>query len=242
MGRSTRLLMLCALAAASCGKVSSSSPDAPQTFDSPPPQMVTLTVSLSGTGGGNVSSTPNGIDCGTACTMTVTAGSQVTITAAPDATSTFSGYTGGGCGTAATCTITVSTDTTVSAAFAKMQFTVTVTPGGNGTGTVTSAPTGINCGTSCSQKYDVGTSVTLTAAPDASSTFVGWTGGGCDGTTAPCTFTVSADTNVQASFALNDSLVVTLGGNGTGTVTSNDTFINCGSACTHQYAPNTMVT
>src|SRR5712692_4652763 len=51
-----------------------------------------------------------------------------------------------------------------------------------GDGTVTSAPAGINCGTTCSASYATDTAVTLTATATTGSTFRGWTGGGCSGT------------------------------------------------------------
>ena len=38
------------------------------------------------------------------------------------------------------------------------QYTLTVTTAGTGTGTVTSSPTGINCGSDCSETYNAGTS------------------------------------------------------------------------------------
>jgi len=43
-----------------------------------------------------------------------------------------------------------------------------------GSGTVTSSPAGINCGTECSSRFDPGTTVTLTAKPDRGSKFLGW--------------------------------------------------------------------
>ncbi|CAN5867248.1 hypothetical protein BH18ACT6_BH18ACT6_10000 [soil metagenome] len=52
---------------------------------------------------------------------------------------------------------------------------------GTDTGTVTSSPTGINCGTDCTEAYSNGTVVTLTATPAAGSTFAGWSGA-CTGT------------------------------------------------------------
>jgi uncharacterized repeat protein (TIGR02543 family) len=77
---------------------------------------------------------------------------------------------------------------------------VTVTKSGTGTGTVTSAPAGISCGTSCSTGVAFGNSLTLTAAPAAGSTFVGWTGA-CTGA-ATCKVTSSgADIAVTATFA-----------------------------------------
>ena len=56
-----------------------------------------LSVSRSGTGGGNVTSAPAGIDCGTTCSHTFSSGTSVTLTAAASAGSTFAGWSGGGC-------------------------------------------------------------------------------------------------------------------------------------------------
>ena len=50
---------------------------------------------------------------------------------------------------------------------------LTVLKTGSGIGTVTSSPTGIDCGVSCSAGFDTGTVVTLTTVPDATSTFTG---------------------------------------------------------------------
>ena len=60
-------------------------------------------------------------------------------------------------------------------------YTLSVNKAGTGTGVVTSSPAGINCGSDCSESYNSGTSITLTATPDASSTFTGWSGA-CTGT------------------------------------------------------------
>jgi uncharacterized delta-60 repeat protein len=77
--------------------------------------------------------------------------------------------------------------------------TLVVNKTGDGTGTVTSSPGGINCGASCSGNFTYQTTVTLTAIPAAGSTFVGWSGGGCSGTD-PCTVTVSTGITVSAHF------------------------------------------
>jgi hypothetical protein len=58
---------------------------------------------------------------------------------------------------------------------------LTVNKDGSGTGTVTSAPAGINCGTDCTESYVLGTLVTLTAHPGVKSYLASW-GGDCSGT------------------------------------------------------------
>jgi uncharacterized delta-60 repeat protein len=79
-------------------------------------------------------------------------------------------------------------------------FTLSVARAGSGAGSVQSAPGGVDCGGTCTGKFDDASAVTLTAAPAAGSTFGGWSGAGCSGT-APCTVTMSADQAVTASFA-----------------------------------------
>jgi hypothetical protein len=72
---------------------------------------------------------------------------------------------------------------------------------GNGSGTVTSSPAGINCastGGSCSASFGSGT-VTLTATPVGSSSFGGWSGG-CTNSSSTCTFSLQSNTTVTATF------------------------------------------
>src|SRR5439155_20073416 len=45
-----------------------------------------------------------------------------------------------------------------------------------GLGTVTSSPPGIACGSSCGTFFATGTQVVLKAVPDATSTFLNWSG------------------------------------------------------------------
>ncbi|MGH2984129.1 MAG: PKD domain-containing protein [Solirubrobacterales bacterium] len=81
------------------------------------------------------------------------------------------------------------------------QHSLTVSKDGTGSGTVTSSPAGISCGDSCQASFDAGTLVTLTASPDASSTFSGWSGA-CSGT-GTCQVTMDQARSVTATFAVN---------------------------------------
>jgi Divergent InlB B-repeat domain len=60
-------------------------------------------------------------------------------------------------------------------------YALTVSKQGDGSGEVSSSPAGIGCGGTCQASFDAGTGVTLTATPDTSSIFTGWSGD-CTGT------------------------------------------------------------
>lgn len=81
------------------------------------------------------------------------------------------------------------------------QFTLTVSRTGSGSGTISSMPAGISCGVDCSEPYNTGTMVTLTATPAGGSLFGGWSGSSCTGT-GTCAMTVSAALTVNANFTL----------------------------------------
>ena len=76
---------------------------------------------------------------------------------------------------------------------------VNLTVSVSGIGAVTSSPGAINCGNVCIASFAPSTMVTLTAVTSGGSTFAGWSGGGC-GVANPCTVTMTAATNVTASF------------------------------------------
>ncbi len=217
-----------------CGEVSTSPIDAPVT------PTATLIVTLGGSGGGQVSSAPVGITCGGDCSEAFAVGTAVTLTAAADATSTFTGWSGGGCTGTGPCTITVTADTAVTASFT-VNNALDVTTDGTGMGTVVSSPGGIDCGSDCTEVYPSGTVVTLTAMAAASSTFVDWSGA-CSGP-APCTVTMDQARAVNATFELNRyALSVTRAGSGSGSVASSPAGIDCGADCTEAYDHGTAVT
>ncbi len=201
----------------------------------------TLTVAGGGTGNGGVTSDLNGINCTITagittgdCTELYDESTLVTLTASADAGSTFEGWSGGGCTGTGTCQVTMTQAQTVTATF-QLVLQLTVLGSGAGNGNVTSSPTGIDCtitagtGTGdCSESYAPNTPVDLTAAADASSTFEGWSGGGCSGT-GTCRVTMSQAQTVTATFELIPAFELTVvgSGSGSGTVTSNPTGISC---------------
>lgn len=102
---------------------------------------------------------------------------------------------------------------TATSATPAVQRALTVSRSGKGAGTVNGP--GIVCGTDCGEYYDEGSVVTFTAAPDAGSVFVGWSGGGCSGT-GVCTVNVqNAPIDLTATFNLIGSLSLDVGTIGT---------------------------
>ncbi|MBI4934437.1 MAG: S8 family peptidase [Actinobacteria bacterium] len=118
--------------------------------------------------------------------------------------------------------------------------TLDVSRAGGGTGAVTSDVGGINCGAACSTALTHGTSVTLTATPVGTSTFSGWSVGGC-GPTPTCTIVMDGSTTVTATFGLPPRLL-TVAVSGLGTVTSDVGGVNCGTTCNTTVSHGTIVT
>jgi hypothetical protein len=157
-----------------------------------------LTVAKAGNGSGTISSAPGGLACGSTCGYTYEIGSSVTLTAAPAAGSTFTGWSGAGCSGTGTCTVSMEAAKSVTASFALQSFALTVTKAGSGAGTVTSSPAGISCPGTCSAAYFYNTPVTLTVHPGGKSRFGGWTGD-CAGTST-CVVSMTAAHAVTATF------------------------------------------
>lgn len=196
-----------------------------------------LKVTKAGLGAGTVSSAPAGIICGSQCMKSFPAGSQVTLTAVPDAaSSTFVGWSGACSGTGP-CTVTVAGMKEVTATFDN-QFPLKVTLDGSGSGTVASARPGISCGADCEESYRAGETVTLRATPAGGSVFKGWSGD-CLGTGA-CSVTMNRAQNVKATFASPTTLFASV--NGPGSVRSQPQGIDCGADCWESYQINTSVT
>jgi hypothetical protein len=195
-----------------------------------PPNYSVLTVTVSGGPSGSegiVNSSPSGIDqCsddpnapGT-CTADFPNGTEVTLTATP-LESQFAGWGGNApssCGTNLTCQLQVNGYTTVTATFTPVVgslYTLSVSGEGIngeiGTGTITSVPAGINCGTGgqvCTFDYASGTQVKLTATPDQGSFFDSWMqtppNPSCTGT-GQCVVVMTSNQTVDYIFLPNNA-------------------------------------
>jgi len=109
------------------------------------------------------------------------------------------GAWGGACTGTDPCVVTMDQARSVTATFEVGSFVLSVAKDGDGAGTVTSSPAGIDCGVDCSESYAFNTPVTLTATPlSVSFAFTGWSGD-CTGT-GSCNVTMSEARSVTATF------------------------------------------
>ncbi|HEY5709948.1 MAG TPA: hypothetical protein VIS51_11195 [Solirubrobacterales bacterium] len=175
----------------------------------------TLTVAKAGSGTGKVTSTPSGIDCGSDCDEEFAEGSEVTLSAEADAGSDFTGWSGSGCSGTANCIVTMSEAKSVTATFDEEAeeepgIALTVATEGTGTGTVSSDKGAISCNPFCTDEYEAGTVVTLTATPTPGSVFYSWKycdKGGVNG--RQCTVTLDKAKTVKATFTTTHALTLT---------------------------------
>ncbi|MBK8049127.1 MAG: Ig-like domain repeat protein [Anaerolineales bacterium] len=105
-------------------------------------------------------------------------------------------------------------DSTITGADQVVQAIMNVHKTGTGAGALTSDPTGVDCGVTCSARFDPSAVVTVTATPFISSTFTGWSGDG-SGATSPVTVTMNANKELTATFAVRTFVITpTAGANG----------------------------
>ena len=168
---------------------------------SPPPGLISLApavgtaaqpkaVTLTGT---NFTAPGAGT---TTVTVGTTAATIVVVVNATTVTATFPALAAG----TYPVTVTNSHGTSGSISFVYMSAqTLAVTLDGSGSGAVSSSPSGISCGSDCSEAYTYGTTVTLSAVPGGTSAFVGWSGA-CTGS-GTCTVNMDAAKTVTATFS-----------------------------------------
>lgn len=209
----------------------------------PPSSTVTVSKRSVDGGTGSVASTPTGISCGpnSSCAPVVFAtGSTVELRATPQKDSVFLGWEGDCTGTS-TCVLTIDGPKNVTAVFARPTVTVTKVLVAGASGTVTSSPRGISCGTTCKATFSPNATVTLKAAAGTGSTFAGWTGA-CTGL-GDCVVRADGTLSVQATFTPPPvTLTVSPATGGSVVAVSPTGGIDCGLLCTATYAYGTSVT
>jgi hypothetical protein len=215
----------------------------------------TLTVTTAGTGTGTVTSSPSGINCGATCSSGFADNTVVTLTGTPGSNTKAVAWTG--CefvNLENQCKVTMSAAKSVTAKFDILQRELKVTKAGSGSGTIESSPGGIECGTTCSAIYTIGTAVTLSAISGPNTLSVVWSG--CAkiieaGGEVRCEVTMSAAKVVTATFMLKQAQLDVsevdpgtgiLIGAGPGLVTSSPSGISCGTKCVSDFDQGSTVT
>lgn len=209
-----------------------------------------LLAQKAGSGEGTLTTNPVGISCPAACAAgeaEFQIGSLVTLNALAANHSTFSGWSvagqPGACPGTAPCQIQMSAAREVTAEFTAIpQQTLTVAT--QGEGTVLSEPAGIECGALCSEHFDQGSTVVLSANPAPHFHLAGWSVEGqpaaCPGA-GPCEVTMAQATQVSATFAHNPDRTLSLSIEGPGRVLSSPAGIDCQASCSHAFADGTAV-
>lgn len=89
----------------------------------------------------------------------------------------------------------------ISPVFSKKPYVLTVNMSGTGTGSVSSAPSGLTCsGTSCTGTFEYGSTITLTPSLGSNSSFDKWKGCKAIKASASCTIKMTSARTVTAKF------------------------------------------
>ena len=184
---------------ATCTLTASGSLSASARFE---PTTYPLTVSIGGSGQGSVSGP--GINCSTGssagCAAPEPNGAAITLTATPaSASSIFKSWSGCSSVSGSSCTTYMTSAKNVSATFEPASYTLNLTFGGTGTGTVSGVSWSSCAASGCQATVANGQTLSLAASASAGSTFKGW-GILCTGTGA-CTVKMNGAKTLMATFS-----------------------------------------
>lgn len=167
-------------------------------------------------GDGRVTSSPQGIDCGTGCSDSYPRNSTVTLTAVPDSGATFIGW-GGDCTPLQTiadqASVMMDSARSCSANFSSLSlqnYTLTLNIlGGPGAGEVNSQETPVpllNCinsneaQTQCTASYQAGSQVYLSPTPYSGNFNISWTGCDSEAGIEGCSIIMNSNRTVSVTF------------------------------------------
>jgi hypothetical protein len=192
------------------------------------PQQYIVTTTKTGSGSGLITSSPAGITCGTVCFGAYNSGTSVILSASPDSSSIFSGWSGA-CTAAGTCTVTADASKTVTAAFTLKTYTITPSVGIGG---VISPASAVSVNSGANQ--------TITISPN---TGYGIANVVVDGTSVGAvstyTFTnVTANHTISASFSINTYTITPTAGTGGSISPASAASVNSGANQTITISPN----
>jgi len=213
-------------------------------FTLSPVKEFKLKVEKTGTGSGTVTSVPAGINCGGTCEASYEENKEVTLTATASlGTETTVKWTGCSSTTSTECKVKMTIAKTVKVEFKNQEFKLKVEKAGTGTGIVSSAPAGVNCGAICEASFEYGKEVVLTATANPGSEFAKWSG--CTtvaGDECKVMFTEARMVKVEFNLApvVKYPLTITKNGTGTGSVECNTG--GGPGACAAEYDKGTKVT
>jgi len=127
---------------------------------------------------------------------------------------------------------------------APVEDKLTIASAGNGSGKVICEVN--QAFEECASEYPEGTQITLEGAGEPGSVFAGWSAGSgaassCVGD-GSCTFTLTADSSLVATYLLENTLALREEGTGVGTVTSEPAGLDCGLTCEAVFPHDQSVT
>jgi hypothetical protein len=217
-------------------------------------------------GNGAITSEPAGIDCrldNDQCHATFDSGTEVTLTAIPEAGWTLTEWTGGCNGEDneegnEKSVVIMDQAQQCQAVFEPLpQFNLFVAKIGQGKVTsslvseIAEPVLNIDCGEQCQATYQAGTELVLTAIPETGWQLEGWRGH-CDETghvimaqeytQCRAIFTQAPPTDETTTTIPSTSAILTIINPGNGTITSQPDGINCGSACEAEFSVDTAIT
>ena len=203
-----------------------------------------LTVTNRSLGDGVITSNPSGINCAATpdlplgrgtCTLTLPAGTVVTLTEAPGTQNTFGGWTGACTGTSTTCQVTLDQDRSVAVTFVPTMYTVTIQGAGNGTAGVYEYDTpffanpelrcsiirGVAGATGCVTQVPYGKTLKVRIETNSVGVNQLQTSSQCSTTTISCSAVITGPTTILVTMKSIEHQVRSGMAGGSGTVTGN---------------------